>query len=887
VFNDGGDVREAGGTAYPTVGTVLPHRHLTRELRLRRPRTTRGLVAAVLAFGLLLQPTLTASASTAPTGAVTGRVLDHHGEAIAGTTVTVFDPADREVASESTSEDGRFTLALPPADYTLHFSDPGSAYVGQWYPEVGSRDEAETLHLETGTRDLGDTTLWPATVAGQVRAPDGGGFAEVDAELLRPTGELVRKVRVYNGKPFDLGRASPGEYVVRVTATGLIPEAAVVKEVAVTVGIGHDSSALSLVVPRGATVSGRVTPTPAEPWRFTILVRYPTAKGYAQTGGSMLEDDGTYEISGLPSGGVKVRVHDETGESATHWYGGSGDPLTATTVPTEAGTVTSGIDFELRPGASITGRVTDPDGGVDTHASVYVFPLTSDKETVARMAVRDGEYIIRGLAAGDYKVAFMPGNNYVPSWSGGAATYQDAALIHLEEGQELTGLDAALEPGASLDGTIENLNRDRGTVEALPVDGGPPAGRYNPYSDYRILDQLPAGTYRLRVVTRFTEQVLPDTLTFARGEQVTGYTAELITCRPPSVADTEGRTIPAVGREAEAGAATWSEAPESESYQWFRDGEPVSGATGTTYVPKADDRGHRLSVRVHATFPSREVSCTSKPTEPVRDAPVATAPPVLSGLPHAGETLSVGGDSWEPTPDAVRHEWYSDGILVATNSSQYVVPETYSGRTLQVRAIATLPGYAEGIAFTDEVTILRPPLSGASPTIRGRAKVGRTLRVRGAYDWTPTADEVRFRWLRAGRPIPGATSRTYTARVADIGKRLRVRVIALREGYQRGVVTTSPTRRVVRSSSIELSGRSPRKGVAVLVARVKVSGTSDPRGCVVFHRGRRTSPCRDLRDGVARHRFHSVASGPRRFRATYDGWGPMTRVADRIRLRVR
>jgi pimeloyl-ACP methyl ester carboxylesterase len=76
---------------------------------------------------------------------------------------------------------------------------------------------------------------------------------------------------------------------------------------------------------------------------------------------------------------------------------------------------------------------------------------------------------------------------------------------------------------------------------------------------------------------------------------------------------------------------------------------------------------NRLSVRVTATFPSREVTCLSSKTSPVREALVATARPVLSGRPRIGETLSVAGDSWEKTPEVVRHEWYHDGRLFSTN----------------------------------------------------------------------------------------------------------------------------------------------------------------------------------------------------------------------------
>ena len=50
---------------------------------------------------------------------------------------------------------------------------------------------------------------------------------------------------------------------------------------------------------------------------------------------------------------------------------------------------------------------------------------------------------------------------------------------------------------------------------------------------------------------------------------------------------------------------------------WSADGEPIAGATGTSYVVAAGDLGKRISVTVTATAHGRHASTSSAATSPV------------------------------------------------------------------------------------------------------------------------------------------------------------------------------------------------------------------------------------------------------------------------------
>jgi hypothetical protein len=72
------------------------------------------------------------------------------------------------------------------------------------------------------------------------------------------------------------------------------------------------------------------------------------------------------------------------------------------------------------------------------------------------------------------------------------------------------------------------------------------------------------------------------------------------------------------------------------------------------------------------------------------------------------------------------------------------------------------------------------PANSALPAITGTARVGQTLTsTTGTWTGSPTLTR---QWLRNGVVIAGATNATYVAVLADLGKRISVRVKAVNAG---------------------------------------------------------------------------------------------------------
>jgi hypothetical protein len=110
----------------------------------------------------------------------------------------------------------------------------------------------------------------------------------------------------------------------------------------------------------------------------------------------------------------------------------------------------------------------------------------------------------------------------------------------------------------------------------------------------------------------------------------------------------------------------------------------------------------------------------------------------------------------------------------------------------------TTTGYSDYGSIGDyQITVLGEAISpSATPTISGRAKVGRWLTATIGV-WMP-GTTLTQQWLRNDQSISGATGTTYKLKSADRGKRISVRVDATKLGYSPATVTSLKTSKVRR-----------------------------------------------------------------------------------------
>ena len=79
-----------------------------------------------------------------------------------------------------------------------------------------------------------------------------------------------------------------------------------------------------------------------------------------------------------------------------------------------------------------------------------------------------------------------------------------------------------------------------------------------------------------------------------------------------------------------------------------------------------------------------------------------------------------------------------------------------------------------------------------APKVTGKTKVGKTLTA-SPGTWSVTGLTVKYRWLREGNVIRGATAKSYRLSKASKGHRISVRVTVSCAGYTTVSKTSAPT----------------------------------------------------------------------------------------------
>lgn len=263
----------------------------------------------------------------------------------------------------------------------------------------------------------------------------------------------------------------------------------------------------------------------------------------------------------------------------------------------------------------------------------------------------------------------------------------------------------------------------------------------------------------------------------------------LINTAKPSIS---GPAIP--GGTLTAGEGSWSLTPESVTYQWLLDGVEVPGATDRTWViPVGTAAGRSITVAVtaHRAGMSSDSAVT--------DARVvsrfeALRAPTVSGDPVAGADLRLD-EEWSLTPGSRVYQWFLDGAPIANaTSATYKVPAKIEGRAISATVTAHKDGYSDVTASAAAVKVLRVFSKKPTPTISGTAKVGKTLTAKPGT-WSPKPG-LRYEWFRSGVAISGAKASKYKVQLADVGKKLTVRVTAAKADYLSASKTSRATKTV-------------------------------------------------------------------------------------------
>ncbi|TFB71956.1 LPXTG cell wall anchor domain-containing protein [Cryobacterium glaciale] len=250
-----------------------------------------------------------------------------------------------------------------------------------------------------------------------------------------------------------------------------------------------------------------------------------------------------------------------------------------------------------------------------------------------------------------------------------------------------------------------------------------------------------------------------------------------------------------------AASGTWSPSGATLSYQWMRNGQVVSGATGSTYPLTAGDLGAVLTVAVTAVKTGYVTETTVSAASAAIAAAVFTATPVptISGNAAVDQTLSAAAGSWEPSGATLTYQWLRSGSpVIGATASTYPLTAADLGAVVTVTVTAVKAGYVT--ASTTSVAtaaVAATPFTGVpAPIVTGTPMVDQTLTAT-AGDWAPTGATLTYQWLRNGYPITDATGSTYALTPNDLGAVLTVEVTAVKTGYVTETVDSLPSAIIV------------------------------------------------------------------------------------------
>lgn len=158
---------------------------------------------------------------------------------------------------------------------------------------------------------------------------------------------------------------------------------------------------------------------------------------------------------------------------------------------------------------------------------------------------------------------------------------------------------------------------------------------------------------------------------------------------------------------------TWANKPTSYSYQWFKNGTALLGATANVFPLLVQDFGAYFSATVTATNPVGSISASTNNAGPISQAPPAnTSAPTIAGTPRVGQTLTGSAGTWANDPTGFAFQWTRSGTnLPGATAETYLLVSTDATNEIGLRVTATNLGGTTMAMATPVGPVIEAPQS--------------------------------------------------------------------------------------------------------------------------------------------------------------------------------
>jgi hypothetical protein len=411
-----------------------------------------------------------------------------------------------------TGSDGSYTIrGLPDGKYRVQ-TQYTEDYIREYYQETYSYSEATPVSVTVpdDTPNINFTLEVGGTISGHVYEAGGStpvAGAEVSADLI--SGDFGTGTRTDSNGSYTIAGLPSGEYRVRAEAAGYIREYyqetySYSQATAVSVNVPDNTPNIDFTLEVGGTISGYVYradgSTPIESATVYANLIDGDYGMSARTG-----TDGSYTVTGLPSGNYRVNVRADG--YISEYYDGTYNYIVATPVSVTMPDDTPNIDFSLEVGGSISGYVYEADGttpvaGAEVSASLIYDEAMEPPEPVRPVITgSDGGYTISGLPSGNYRVS-AHAEGYIWEYYDSAYAYNQAASVSVAAPDDSTNIDFTLEVGGTISGHVYEADGttpvDNVRVYARDYDTGAYDYAWTATDGSYILTGLSSGKYRVR-----------------------------------------------------------------------------------------------------------------------------------------------------------------------------------------------------------------------------------------------------------------------------------------------------------------------------------------------------------------------------------------------------
>jgi protocatechuate 3,4-dioxygenase beta subunit len=739
---------------------------------------------------------------------ITGTVADASGNPITSQDVCVAAyPATGGFGGSdaTTTAAGQYAITgLSPGSYYVHFTDCANSArndVAQYYGGVPDQNDSSLVVLSTGGTATGVSAAMQTgtSIVGHAYAGPGTAspLAKICVDVQATAGSGTDNYYYYfygetdSSGAYDVGHIAPisGGYRVEFVDCNLH-----VEYVSQYYGGNYASSTASVVSPTvptpltgvdahldfGGSISGTITDSTG------ALVTSGVCADAQMSGATYyygytysLTASGGYAIGGLPTGNYNVSFYDCG--TRNDLPGKVASPVAVT-----LGVATTGADVTLAPATSISGTVYGGSGTGAPLANVCVqavAPGTGNTDYGSAETAGNGAYEIEHLPpGGSYAVEFntCPSGEaagYAMQYYDGVSALSQAATLSPTLVTPSTGIDAHLPTGAPV----------------ATITGGPASDAATSQTDasFSFVANQAGATFKCALDgSAYTSCTSPDD-TGALGAGPHTFSVEAIAgglteVSPAYVHWTVDTTSPTSSSQGEVTAGgSFSSAPGQQTSatnpvivgvtppadsQVTLTTEPTTTPSGNGYTIFGEQ------VDISAAQPDGTGSVTGTTANPIQLVFTVDASQLPAGTPIDQITVTRNGT---PAPAcAAQDGTASPDPCVESRTS-------LTGGDIQIVVLTT---HASTWNLATTSATVAGPVNTAMPAApAGTVQQGQTLTAAvGSWSGSPTG--FAYQWQNCDAsgagcsPIAGATAPTYVLTASDVGRTIRVQVVASNAG---------------------------------------------------------------------------------------------------------